>query len=311
MAALIFNPYGFRYYLAAPFMITDVGFILGSLIVVYGLLKDRLSILFLGMVVSTLSRQTGLMLLPPVLIWLLNSANGNLKIKKRNMIVWTGICCFSLLIYWKTGKIASRFSGESSNLFHLLWLFYFFWDWVRGSDEHFHIIMGERAVSYLPISHLRLFLIYCLKSIIPFLNSLVIFFVFWFRNQKKKSPKNTYLLLIFSFFICLQPMLSGPYRHDLTRLNSFASFSILLAFAYFLEETKVELVNGKKWLIIFIFTLFIGSLHHKTSLFGVIIWSKDPENFAKFYLFVCTSLMLISFLSIKKSLREKDSKIYA
>src|SRR5262245_26945513 len=70
LALLILNPYMFRYHIAAPWMISDVGFQLGVCLTLVALVEARAGLLVAGLIVAGASKQTGLALIPAVMAWI-------------------------------------------------------------------------------------------------------------------------------------------------------------------------------------------------------------------------------------------------
>src|SRR4029079_7909388 len=70
VAILALNPWGFRYWLAFPEYVNDVAFVLGLAIVVKGLVDGQGARVVLGQLLASLARQTGLLLVPLVVVWL-------------------------------------------------------------------------------------------------------------------------------------------------------------------------------------------------------------------------------------------------
>ena len=60
LSFIVFNPYLLRYYISLPTLINDLTFILGSLIIIDGILKQKINIINIGLCISIFSRQTGI-----------------------------------------------------------------------------------------------------------------------------------------------------------------------------------------------------------------------------------------------------------
>jgi len=119
---IIFNPYSFRLYLASPGAICDAFFVLGILLLTVGLKDRRTWFIYFGVVICCLSRQTGIMILPIILIYHYFFE----KIAKSHLI-YLGFIVGSILI---SNRIIVRYVFDSNSVnylvAHLLGVFDFF-----------------------------------------------------------------------------------------------------------------------------------------------------------------------------------------
>jgi len=65
---IIFNPYLFRYFIAAPTMINDLIFICASLLLVLGFIKNKRIFFYLGVLLSVFTRQNSIFFLLSIII---------------------------------------------------------------------------------------------------------------------------------------------------------------------------------------------------------------------------------------------------
>jgi len=84
LSLLILNAYMFRYYIAIPWMVSDLGSELGLAMVLLGLLRERRALTYAGLLVATLGKQTAIALIPGVIawIWLVWNAPGRVKVAR-------------------------------------------------------------------------------------------------------------------------------------------------------------------------------------------------------------------------------------
>ncbi len=69
LAVIALNSWTFRYFLAFPEIVNDAAFMLGVAILLNGLVKRRGTQVLAGQLIASLSRQTGLLLVPLVVLW--------------------------------------------------------------------------------------------------------------------------------------------------------------------------------------------------------------------------------------------------
>src|SRR5206468_3559900 len=67
LSLLILNAYMFRYHLAIPWMASALGFQLGLVMLLLGLVRERPGLMYVALLVATLSKQTALALIPGVI----------------------------------------------------------------------------------------------------------------------------------------------------------------------------------------------------------------------------------------------------
>jgi hypothetical protein len=70
VALVSLNPYITRYFSVFYYMISDTLFIFGFMIVVFGFISRNLNIVLLGVIVAAFGRQTALLLLPAVIVYI-------------------------------------------------------------------------------------------------------------------------------------------------------------------------------------------------------------------------------------------------
>jgi hypothetical protein len=114
------NPWVVRPYLGFPEMINDVGFAFGLAVLLYALVTNRMGLVVLGQVIASASRQTALLLLPMILIWLGADLSRTGASRKRRGAVAATAVGVAVLIYAGTGQVATQFATPSANAMHVL-----------------------------------------------------------------------------------------------------------------------------------------------------------------------------------------------
>jgi hypothetical protein len=129
---LIFNPYLFRYFLAAPTMINDLVFINSGLLIILGIIDKKKIFFYFGFLIALATRQNSIFfLLTFVITKLIFKKNSLVKFKD---ILFTAI--LTLLIFIINSKFAAHYTvyNESYSLIMRLHLFTFdftFLDFVK------------------------------------------------------------------------------------------------------------------------------------------------------------------------------------
>lgn len=235
-AALIFQPYFLRYYWLAPGMVADVGFEFGALILFAGL-ASRSSILpWVGLGLATLSRQTGVMLLPGALLWVLWVDEG---LARRWAWAW-GFALYTIGIYQGTAWIAARFGTANFNLKHALELFV----WLRSPDANASALFEHTLRCALPLAPAVFLLL---------------------AEGPAAWKRETWCAVMWGGAIAAQPFLSGPTTtgQNAARLVTLGLLPLVLAWA----------ANSRREWPLFLsaafgVALFAGSFHHLFTWIG-------------------------------------------
>src|SRR5262245_34639804 len=116
LALLILNTYMFRYYLAIPWMVSDLGFHLGVGLVLLALFEARPSLLLAGLATAGVSKQTALALVPGVIAWLWLQWTAP---RRTRIALCVGVAALVLLVYQAISWLAEPFSGRSVVALHV------------------------------------------------------------------------------------------------------------------------------------------------------------------------------------------------
>jgi hypothetical protein len=92
LSLLIFNPYMFRFFIAVPTIITDLIFILSSILIVNGFINKNKKNIYLGFAISLLSRQNGIFFLFSFFI-------SKIFFKKKSLFNYKEIIYFFLIFF--------------------------------------------------------------------------------------------------------------------------------------------------------------------------------------------------------------------
>lgn len=120
LAILALNPWAFRAYLTFPEMIADVGFVLGLAIMLRGLVKGGGATVFAGQLMASLSRQTGLLLVPMAVVWVWRDRKSWAGlIVPRRLALCLAMTVLAGGVYAATARVAAGFSDPNENGVHI------------------------------------------------------------------------------------------------------------------------------------------------------------------------------------------------
>jgi hypothetical protein len=251
---LAFTPYTFRYYIAIPFMLTDLSFQLGLAVVVLGLFKQRPRLTLLGFLWASLSRQTALLVIPLVLGWvyLVWPEAEPLGSKQRKAFFSLAIVTIGILVYKGSGVVAALYGKPSANVHHITALL----DWAATSFD------------------LKLLAIFLVRGLMPFVIPLcfILGLLFGCSLKKWQEPEKikVFLLLGGVILICSQPFLGGPMLtgHGFPRLTTLALVPFLMAIGLTLQGLNVEDAFFDRVFPFACLLAGLGSFHHMFSYLG-------------------------------------------
>ena len=270
IAVLVFNPWAFRFSLTYPEMINDVGFVAGLALVLDGLLKGSGPAVLSGQLVASLSRQTGLLLLPMTLLWIGRGAAPWSSLPRAERVAWCAAAsAIAAGVYLTTGQIASVFAGPDDNAVHLVGLI----DWAIGEfDARTLILFGARMVVAPAIALLLL----CTAVR---------------RGHEHTEP--TMLLWCGALCLWAQPLIAGPAitAGNGPRLVTLGLLPLGLILAIRLREGGA-FAPHQSWRVGATITLLaIGSLHH---LFAAVPPVMNRVWFGVTYATACIGILLIT-----------------
>ncbi len=246
MGLLILNPYLFRYYLLVPGMLPDVVFILGTAVLMAGLVSTQVSIVLGGMAIAAIGRQTALFLLPGLWLWVWLAPNWQQK--PRLLRLGTAGTSFLLatLVYLTTAQLVQSFASPSANAAHvyglLVWLTSPEFGWGKLADH-------------------------CLRLAVPLLGTMALLL------HSLRQPHNTTIAeracFLMTAGVVAQPFLAGPdiTGQNATRLATLGLLPLVTALALALQRHRPwnhlsTLAPASPSHLLLCGGIVIGSLHH-------------------------------------------------
>jgi hypothetical protein len=286
LALLILNPYSFRIYIAAPYLLNDLFFQVGLTMLLLGLFEVSILISLLGVSLAICSRQTGLLLIPPMLPWLILLWPRN---RKRAAIFAGAISVLIILsVYTVTTYVSWQISRQVVPIAHVTG----FLTWIRGSPSIKALLdFGLRGIIGLT------FLVATLLGTFPRFSSMAE----WSREDRLRTG----CLLGFAAMIAAQPILGGPAvtAHDITRLVLLGLTPLLVVLAILFSHTTLSNQFWEQAFPLFMVSVALGSFHHMYSFLGV---GNGAERTTKFALvhFGCGTLLFLGLKALAISIRE-------
>ena len=245
LAILALNPWAFRMYVTFPEMIPDLGFVVGLAVVLRGLLSNSVSngaaLVLTGQLLASLSRQSGLLLLPAIALWLWrNPMRWELSPVRRTALAG-GAAAIAVAVYAGTARLVADVSTVDANAEHLYGAIVWF---ATQFDA------GELAR-------------FSARIVLPVLVPLAVFVGLAAQRRTLAAPAA--LLLTTAACIWTQPILAGPYvtAGNAPRLIALGLLPVLLALGIQLRDSGAFATpeGGRRmgWLVAL---LALGSLHH-------------------------------------------------
>lgn len=245
LAILALNPWAFRPYLTFPEMINDLGFMLGLAIMLHGLLARHSAAVLLGQLVASLCRQTGLLLVPLVVVWMWRDRKnwGRIPASRRlALCLATGILAAG--VYAATAALAARFASTNENAEHLVGM----WSWLTTQFDAFVLAAFLVRAMISPLILLACFLAIAGR-----------------RKNTGTGSEFLPILLFGSMCTWAQPLLAGPAitGGNAPRLVTIGLLPICVALAIALRDAGLftEASGPRRFLGIGAL-LALGSLHH-------------------------------------------------
>ncbi len=214
-----FNPYLSRFYLSNPLIINDLVFLIGSILCLQGILYPQKKMIFLGLVVACLARQSGLAI--PISLLVLKFFQGNKFFLNKKEIIFS--FCLFIIIY-----LIGFFYSELIPKYE------------ARSDQYFITIFGI-FIEDVSLVNLMLLFIWPFLSFAP----LVLFIILYFKFNKEnyKLSKNLLIFLIsFSILIIGQAILQGYIvsGKNIIRLTSQSFIHLLIFFILCSKNIKFK-----------------------------------------------------------------------
>lgn len=238
VALFVLNPWTLRESLTFPELINDIGFVLGTIVVIQGLVKSSRWRVVAGQAIASLSRQSGLLLVPMSLMWIWSSAYD--RPRARKAIDSIAVIAAAVALYVSSAIIARSYSGENRNTRIALGGA----DWI---SQGFNVAMLTDFLGQL---------------IFPFLAAAPFIVLAWIPGG---GLRKTRPLLVGAALILAQVFLMGPFivGGNGERLGALALIPLLVALGIWLRDAGALAgpdanLPGSSVILI----LSVMSLHH-------------------------------------------------
>ncbi|OGX23481.1 MAG: hypothetical protein A2Y03_04875 [Omnitrophica WOR_2 bacterium GWF2_38_59] len=289
MAFFIFNPYIFRYHALVPGLLHEIIFLIGVLVLIIGLIEGRMTKLITGCVLSVLARQTTVLMVPGLVLWILFGSGWKEKHLKPRLFYAVLSVLSIIFTYFITSHVASLSLSESENLNHMIGII----EWVQ--ENGFNLSIISELILRTFMSHLL---------ILSFIAAATINMRRYFVDVK--LPFEFWALIIMMLVVVSQPILAGPFhtgypKGNGTRLGMMGIIPTLTAFCFFIKSIKCWPERfDRKELIVFASGILLGSIHHMYTSFG----PASSEGFLVMYFLACMLIGSGVFLVFSRLNRE-------
>lgn len=262
LAVLLLNPYFFRTYLPFPALYADPLFVLGLAVAILGLVDRRLVILGLGVVIAVLARQTALLAVPPLAIWVWCDRTWDLT-RRTRVVTALGLVVVPWLGHRAIRQVTAPFTAQFEPRI--------------PQDTVLPLVLH-------PSGHVSPLVIHVARTFLPLLVALALLAVGWAVGRRTRrgwsSPHalGAGVLLVVSAAIVAQPLLISPDFPGLAtneqRLSALAVLTLALAVALFSSEPlRATRVRGGTMLdragvALFLVSMLISSLRAESTVIG-------------------------------------------
>lgn len=249
------NPYTFRYYFLAPTMLADLLFVAGGMLVMLGLLQGRTVMLLFGGLVAVLGRQSALLMLPGISLWLFFSEQGRAQRFVNRLSPILGIWLLIGLAYYTLGIFVLPFTGH---VVHEVNTFWGLIPWLSSELFSFKLL-AEHG----------------LRVLIPFILPVTLGLGFWLaqRSTLAKPPLEFWAALAIAAGIASQPLMLNPIDvgQNQSRQAAIGLFAVITALGMLFRQSPSSTFSFRaSWLMVFA-GVAVSSIHH---LYTVIGWKS-------------------------------------
>ncbi|MGZ3702602.1 MAG: hypothetical protein ACXWSD_12500, partial [Bdellovibrionota bacterium] len=192
-----------------------------------------------GLALATLSRQTALLLLPGVVLWIWY---GWSEKSVRSRVLWaTGLSLWAIFFYEATAMLASRIGTSNLNSTTLTGLF----TWILSPDFSAAKMAEHTLRCTLPLLPAALLLV---------------------REPWNKWPRESFFLLLMALVVAAQPFLAGPVLtgQNAARLVTLGLLPLAVGWAIAARDREWPPIPS----IALALFLFAGSFHHLYTVVG-------------------------------------------
>ena len=270
LAAFIFNPYAFRYYWIAPTAIADLVYVLGLGITLLGLIEVRASALLAGALLAALGRQTLLLALPGISLWILLAPDWRKFPSAQRAIVVAATWVIVVGIYVGSGAFVLPFTGR---MVHGADIFAGLAKWLV-SDAFSFRMLGEHL--------LRVFI-----PALMLLSLAATFLLGWGFRRLRDISVEFWTAWLIAAATGAQPLILDPYAigKNQSRQSALALLAVLTATAYLFRDARWRPENrrGLTALAVVGGAIAVASFHHMYTVVG----PPGVELFAALHVLAC------------------------
>lgn len=250
LSFLIFNPYIFRFYLAVPTIINDLFYMLSTVLIVNGLINENKKNLYLGFIISILSRQNAIFFLISFLV-------SKFYFKEKSLLNYKDLFYF-VFIFFTLTSLNTTYAINANSL-----------NQQPAFDLYIVTLFGIFLSDYT-FSQLIKFIFFPFLSIAP----LIIFYYFQNKNLKKFNLSElTFVTLLTTMLIFVIAFVSGPVitGKNIIRLINLGYPMLIILMHHYLKKSA-EISYGFCSIIIALF--IIWSFHPTFSTIKIFNYFK-------------------------------------
>jgi hypothetical protein len=218
---LIFSPYAFRQYYAVPGMLSDCFFYVAIVGLAVGMWEKRWALIAISVCMACFIRQTGVLLLPLIVIFCLVE---KINLRKGTVVITLGLMSFGLsklLSYIVFAPVSGGYVAM-----HTLGIFF----WLTENPQWLDLIdfLGRYGLMLMTLSPMLLLI--------------------------NRLNYRDWMYVAFFFFLHTQPLLAGPAVSG-SNVDRLAIYGLP-----FLGLLLIDGSNQVKWVGLFICLVFLESL---------------------------------------------------
>lgn len=276
------NPYTTRFFFAATPMIPDMVFMLGLTVILYGLVRISSIEVFLGVLIAIFGRQTALLLLPGIFLWIFVMEDWKKVVLTKKILLCSAVFLVISGWYFYSGAIASSFAGKNYNAEHLTGLIHWLGFFHSSQTTEFF------AQSSFSLKVLGEFIFRGILSLLPALLTSIVLYI---SGEKVFRFRELIVLALLILSVIVQPFLAGPVitGNTIIRLTALALPILLVLLAKLLKDTKKLTLRN----LVILFPVFLlATVHHRYTVLNL---SSDKASIFALLLVVvaCMQALLI------------------
>lgn len=272
LALFALNPWAYRFYVAFPELSSDLVFVLGAVIVVRGLSDGSAKLLLLGQIIASLGRQTGMLLLPMIGVWLLcDTPHWKLRNRSWRLLLLASTVAAGIGVLLITSVLGSRFAMSNR---------------IPAIAAGFRWYFSEFDVSQ--------FLSFAEGLLIALLPSLLLLISLG-RFRSRAPRAETPALMTGTVFVLLQPVVASPPNvgGNAARLAVLGLVPLLVLVGIGIrKEAILELRRMHNLVALAFLVMAIMSLHHIYAM-ELMPFSGQRTRFVAAYVFGSVALVAI------------------